>query len=250
MRRFFGVLVRVLVLLVVGMVSLLTAMRFAIHGREVQVPKLVGMMPADAERVANASGLSLFRENRFYSNDVPEGRIVSQLPPEGASVRSGWRVRVAESLGPQRIAIPSVIGQSPRAAEINVRRRGLELNGMASAVLPGVLPDQVIAQSPPPNTQGVSSPKVGVLVSAAEEDKALVMPDLSGLPLAQASLAITDVGLKLGNVTTVKVEQDPNVISATAAPMRVPSEATILRHFPPAGQKVSPGMTVSFEVLR
>jgi len=180
---------------------------------------------------------------------VPEGRIVSQLPPAGALVRSGWRVRVAESLGPQRISIPNVIGQSPRAAEINVRRRGLELNGIASAVLPGTTPDQVIAQSPPPNAQGVASPRVGVLVSAAEEERAWVMPDLSGMPLSQASLAITDAGLKLGNVRTVV--QDPGTTTAPSfAPTRASGEAIVLRHNPSPGQKVLPGMTVSFEVVR
>ena len=45
MRRFFRYLVRVLVLIVVFMASALTAMRFAIHGRQTTIPKVVGMAP-------------------------------------------------------------------------------------------------------------------------------------------------------------------------------------------------------------
>ena len=46
-----------LVLVIVAMVSALTAMRFAIHGQEVAVPPLVGVTPAQAERALAALGL-------------------------------------------------------------------------------------------------------------------------------------------------------------------------------------------------
>ena len=39
-----------LVLLLVAMVSALTAMRFAIHGREVAVPALLGLTPARSRK--------------------------------------------------------------------------------------------------------------------------------------------------------------------------------------------------------
>ena len=103
-----------LVMLTVAMVSALTAMRLAIHGREVAVPKLIGLSQSAAETTANTSGLILDIENKFYSNDVPEGKILSQLPVPGSRVRRGWRVRAAQSLGPQRTEIPNVVGQSAR----------------------------------------------------------------------------------------------------------------------------------------
>ena len=40
-----------LILVVIAMLSGLAAMRLAIHGQEVSVPPLVGLAPADAERV-------------------------------------------------------------------------------------------------------------------------------------------------------------------------------------------------------
>ena len=75
--------------------------------------------------------------DRFYSADVPEGRIMSQVPAAGEQVRSGWRVRVAESMGPQRVVIPDLVGESERAAEINIRRRGLEMGTAAIATISG-----------------------------------------------------------------------------------------------------------------
>src|SRR5574337_848251 len=98
-------LLMALVLLTVALISALTAMRFAIHGREVTIPKLIGMAPVEAQRAAAPSGLQVVVERQYYSANVPEGRIMSQVPQPGTKVRRGWRIRVAESLGPQRVAI-------------------------------------------------------------------------------------------------------------------------------------------------
>lgn len=239
MRAFFKYFLLALVLITVAMISALTAMRFAIHGREVAIPKLIGMTPNEAEKAAANSGLALLRESKFYSNDIAAGRIVSQLPQPGTRVRRGWRVRVAESLGPQRVDVPNLVGQSPRAADLNLRRRGLQVGSTAMVPMQEAAPDEVLAQSPPANAQGVASPKIDLLVAAPPEAQALVMPNLSGMKLGEASVAITDAGLKLGNVVT-------GTESANAAR----TEAIVSKQFPIAGQKVFAGMTVALEVLR
>src|SRR5204863_41141 len=92
-----------LVLVIVAMVSALTAMRLAIHGQEVQVPPLVGLAPADAERVIAGLGLQMSIERQYYSPQIPEGRIMSQLPLPGTKVRQGWHVRVAVPVAPPTV---------------------------------------------------------------------------------------------------------------------------------------------------
>jgi eukaryotic-like serine/threonine-protein kinase len=267
MRHFFRIALRVLILAAVFLASALTAMRFAIHGREVAIPKLVGMSTGDADRLAISDGLFLDVENRFYSTDIAEGRIMSQLPPEGEKVRRGTRVRVALSLGPQKMVIPSVVGQSQRAAEINIGRRGLELGTVAVANLPGLPADQVVAQSPPPNAEGVASPKVNLLVSAAPDDASqlYVTPDFTGHTLDEASRAIAESPMRFGKVTTAKgVSRTPsgtanvaqtNVTAPGAANLRPASVApksspVIVRQNPAPGQKVAAGTMMNFEVVR
>ena len=114
--RFFRFATRSLLLLLIALFSALTAMRFAIHGREVRVPNLHGMTILQAQEAANGSGLIVSVEDKFYSSDVSEGKIISQVPLANSKVRRGWRLRVVESLGPQRVTIPDVIGQTERAA--------------------------------------------------------------------------------------------------------------------------------------
>jgi len=228
------------VLLTVALISALTAMRVAIHGREVVVPKLVGLTPPQAERLALQNGLLIDIEDRFYSADIAEGRIMSQLPPAGEKVRRGWRVRLAESLGPQHVVIPDVVGQSGRAAEINLRRRGLEPGTVALAHVPDQPVDQVIAQSPPAAAIGIASPKVNLLLAAPPEAPALVMPNFVGRQLAEAARYIQDAGLRLAAVH----------VSTNGASQGAAAPTLVLKQSPAAGQKVTPGMSVELDVTK
>src|SRR5262245_2556281 len=160
----------------VALISALTAMRVAIHGREVEVPKLVGLTPIEAERAAAASGLQLQIERRYYSPTIPEGRVMSQVPDPGSKVRRGWQLRVAESLGPQRVAIPDVVGQTLRAASINIQRRGLDVGTTALLQVPDSASDQVLAQSPPGNASGISAPRLSLLLTVPADPQSFVMP--------------------------------------------------------------------------
>lgn len=254
MRKFFRFVLRLLVLVVVFLVSLLTAMRFAIHGREVPVPKLVGLTPLQAQQSLAYHGLTLVRESRYFSSEVPEGKILSQLPAAGEKVRRGWRVRVAESMGPQREIIPSVLGNSERAAELNIRRRGLDLGTVATINVPDAEADTVVAQNPPPNATGVTSPKISLLVAAPAAPQTFVMPDFIGQPLDTVIREVNDAGFKLGNIHTVS--PPPTVAPGTVAapaPAPVPMSknvATVVRQTPAPGQRITPEAVINVEVTR
>ncbi len=251
MRQFFRMLLLALVLMTVALISALTAMHLAIHGREVAIPKLVGMSPFEAERAGAASGLLVLVERQFYSPDIPEGKIMTQMPPPGTKVRRGWSIRVAQSLGPQRVTIPDVTGGSERIAELNIRRRGLSLGSVAHVNLPDAPLDQVISQSPPPNASGVSAPKINLLVSDGAEPPTYVMPNLTGQPLGSAMLALQDAGVKAGKISVLRPPSPGEPQAAPIAPSAV-SEASpasmIVTQTPAPGQKITAGSAVNFEV--
>jgi beta-lactam-binding protein with PASTA domain len=247
MRSFIRFVLLALVLLVVALVSALTAMRFAIHGREVAVPDLVGKTPAEARKIAEEGGLQIDVERQYYSANVPEGRIMSQLPPAGTQVRHGWQVRVAASLGPQRVEVPNVLGQSERAAEMNIRRRGLDLGAVAQLQMPGASADQVLAQSPLPNASGISAPKISLLVTAAPQPQAFVMPSFIGQPLGSVTLVLQTAGLHLGIVTLAGQERNPFSPPAMLTPGSSPTSLIVSQN-PAPGEKVMTGAAVNFEV--
>jgi beta-lactam-binding protein with PASTA domain len=178
-------------------------------------------------------------------------------------VRHGWLVRVAQSLGKTRVTIPDVTGQSEHAAELNIRRRGLDVASMAEVESPGIPADQVLAQSPTANEAQVAAPKISLLLTVAAEPQAFVMPSFVGQPLGNASRSLQDAGFRLGNVSVVVAAttagDTANQASAAAlvpavppAPVSPPAQATpasvIVSQVPGAGQKVVAGTAVNFEV--
>ncbi len=243
LRKLGQLVLKSLVLLLIFLSAALLAMRFAIHGREVRVPKLMGLTPSAAERAANADGLILSVESRFYSPDVPQGRIVSQMPPPNAAVRRGWKILVAESLGPQRAAVPNLVGQSEHAASINLRRRGLEVGNVAILHLDGAAPQTVVAQDPPANAQNLASPKVDLVVSPADNGQSYVMPSFVGKPVADAVPALERAGLIAGNGLG-------SAARAKSVKAAKPLSGTVTKQIPAAGKKVSAGTTVYFDVKK
>jgi eukaryotic-like serine/threonine-protein kinase len=267
MRVFFRIVLMVLVLVSVALVSALTAMRYAIHGREVAVPKFVGMTPAQASATAQDNGLLMTIDGRYYNAEVPQGKVMSQSPAPGTKVRRGWRVRLAESLGPQRVEIPNVGGQSLRAAEINLGRRGLEAGTIATAHLPGLPMDQVVGQDPLPNAGNMTSPKVNLLLSSpSQASGAYVMPDFSGKTLAEAKITVEDAGFKMGAVTVIQPQQkslagsampsaaaanvSANPSAANGKAQRAAASDVIVHQTPGPGQRIETGGTVSFQVAK
>ncbi len=229
-----------LVLLLIFMASALLSMRFAIHGQEVRVPQLAGLTTMEAERMANAQGLVFFVETRFYTPAVPKGRVAAQAPAANTRVRRGWRVVVAESMGPQRAVVHSFLGQSQHAADVNLHRRGLELDALATVHFPGAPPATVIAQSPPANAQVDASPRIALVFSAADNARHYVMPNFAGKPLGEAAAALEKAGFLLGKVYGPPPD---DAESGDSSESRV-----IVRQRPKAGQKVAAGTAIDFVV--
>jgi beta-lactam-binding protein with PASTA domain len=149
-------------------------------------------------------------------------------------------------MGPQRVTIPDLTGDSERSAEINIRRRGLEFGTMAVADIPDAPPDQIVAQSPPANATNVSAPKVSVLLAASEDRKSYVMPDLRGRTEDDAVSTIVGAGLKVGGISSQPLPgADANSPETLPAGTRI-----VTKTVPGAGQRVWDGQAINLEVTR
>ncbi|HTD54722.1 MAG TPA: PASTA domain-containing protein [Silvibacterium sp.] len=253
MLRAFKFGVVVLMLAVLAMLSAITTMHFAIHGAEVKVPSFKGLTVAEATDRAAAAGLNLTVDNHFYSVEVPAGRILNQSPGAGTVVRREWRMRLTESLGPQRVAIPDLTGVDQRLASIQIRRAGLEVGTVAEMPDAYAAPGTVIAQNPAAGAAGVERPVVSLLTAAqpSEVSGGMVMPDLTGQGSIAASAALARAGLKLelfkAAPATVPAVGNPGSGQAPQAP--VPS-GTVLEQRPAPGQRVDATTPVELTVAQ
>src|ERR1017187_1262648 len=248
--NFFQVASLLMVLVAVALLAAITTMHFAIHGAEVQVPALNGMTVSDARSETAGLGLSLEVDNRYYSGDVAAGHILSQSPAPGAVVRREWRVRVAESLGPQKVDVPGMVGKEERVAALTLRRSGLEL-GMTGHLPYGKATEgTVLAQDPPAHAQGIERPSVNLLVAAPDDDApdGYVMPDLVGSPLMSAQAQLTKVGIK-STTNFVDVPVTP-VGNGEAPPILPVKPGAVLAQTPVAGSRVDQDTQVKLTVAK
>jgi len=249
--NFFQVASLVTLLVAVALLAAITTMHFAIHGVEVKVPSLQGMTVAEARSQTSGLGLNLDVDNRYYSGDVAAGHILSQSPAPGTVVRREWRVRVAESLGPQKVEVPETVGLDERVAALRLRRVGLEAGATARMPWSKAAEGTVLAQDPPAHAQGIARPSIDLLVAAPSDDVSdgFVMPDLTGLPVVSAQAELARVGIQTARPRFVDVPVAP-VGKGNAAPMMPVRPGSVMAQQPVAGARVVQGELVNLTVAR
>ena len=210
------------------------AMRVALKSREVVVPSLAGKTVNDATAVLSQSGLNLrVEEARRPDPKIPAGQILSQDPEAGARTRRERSVKVWVSAGPRSTIVPTLLGDSDRAARLRLQQDGLELAGISEIRSGEYPPDAVIAQNPEPKS---SAPKVAVLVNRAERGATYVMPDLIGV---NGDRAADLLRARAFRVAVVGDHPYPGVPAGI-----------VLRQNPQAGFQIAPGEPISLEVSR
>ena len=217
----------------VAFLSALTAMRFAVQGREVAMPDVVGKAVVPARQILHGRGVGMKIEDRIYSQ-LPADTVVRQSPPPGERVKTGQSAHVVLSLGPQRVTIPQLQDRSLRAAQVELLRGGMQLGEVSSFYQPGGVADIVAEQDPAPGTSDVTGPHVDLLVSLGARPPAYVMPDLNGLPLVEAQSKLGSAGIRLSKLTP---ESAPGA-----------SPGTVVGQTPPRGQRIDSNSTIELQV--
>lgn len=114
---------------------------------QVQMVKVVGLSQTDAQNALDGIGL-LYNVTSDYSNDIPEGQVISQSIAEGKWVDKGTTVTITVSLGKkiERVQMINVVGMSQNSAQNAISQLGLLYN-ISTAYSDTVPAGQVISQS-------------------------------------------------------------------------------------------------------
>jgi serine/threonine-protein kinase len=206
----------VFILAAAAFLSAVTAMRFAIQGREVTMPNLVGKSSADALAILQGRGLELKVVDRVYS-DLPTNAVARQSPPEGERMKVGQNAHVVLSLGPQNVPTPSLVGESLRVARIQLLQIGLQLGEVTTYAAPATLSDTILQQTPLPGTRA-ASPRVDLLVAQGESQASYIMPWLVGMSQPEADRLLASAGFKLSKTTYFPSTQWPKGAITEQAP--------------------------------
>lgn len=230
---FFRMALLLFILSSVAFLSALTAMRFAVQGREVAMPNLVGVPVTKAEQVLGQRGLGIRVEDHLYSN-LPVDAVVRQSPQANTEVKVGQNAHVVLSLGPQKVTIPEFEDQSLRAAQIEMLRDGLQLGEVSSAHFADRPEDVIVEQDPSPGKTDVTGPHVDLLVSLGPPPPAYVMPELIGMSAAEAEAKLNAAGLKVAKLTPATVPEAEH--------------GAVLGQTPSRGQRVDANTPIELQV--
>lgn len=222
------------VLASVTFLSALTAMRFAIQGREVAMPDLVGMKSSQAQLVLQGRRLGMKVEDHTF-NPLPVDSIVRQSPLPNTRVKTGQDAHVVLSSGPQNVTIPQLQDSSLRTARIELLRNGLQAGEVSSAYVPDQPADTVLVQNPTAGTTSSTGPHVDMFVSLGSAPAAYVMPALSGLSVAESEFRLRAAGLKIAKITPVAVPNMP--------------AGTVVGQSPPRGERVDANTAIELQTV-
>lgn len=212
----------VFVLAAAAFLSAILAMRFAIQGREVDMPNLVGKTSSDAQAILQGRGLQLKVVDRIYSN-LPANSVARQSPAPGEHMKISQDAHVVLSLGPQNVTIPALAGESIRVARIQLLQSGLQLGEVTSYFSPDAASDIVLQQTPAAGTRA-TSPRVDLLVDQSEQKTSYVMPWVVGMSLVDADRLISTGGFRLSKTTLSPSPQWP--------------KGTVIEQMPGPGAKI------------
>jgi serine/threonine-protein kinase len=219
-------------LLAAGASALLT-MRTVLDTQQVEVPSLLGRTVPEAGQMASGRGLLVRIEGKRNDPRIPPDHIVAQEPPGGAALKSHRSVRVWLSLGPRKLSLPAVEGQSLRTARLAFDQARVEIARVAE-VNDAADEGSVLVQHPPAGEVEIIEGGISLLVSRGSSRRDYVMPDLIGRRADEVIAPLTAAGLK---VADVRYRSYPGA-----------GEGVVLRQSPAAGHRVSPHSTVSLEV--
>src|ERR1700682_1792205 len=217
----------VFILASAAFLSAITAMRIAIHGREVTMPNLVGMNVSEASKMLQSRGLVLRVADRIYS-DQPINVVVRQTPTSGLLMKVSQQAHVVLSLGQRQLQIPLLEGNSLRASRIELLRAGLQVGEVSAVTMTGKSADEVVIQPPRPG-HGAATPRVDVLVSQGPHESAYVMPHFVGMIESDAQRRLDASGLRR-TVHYVSAPQWPHGTVIDQSPLagsRLPAASTI-----------------------
>jgi beta-lactam-binding protein with PASTA domain len=150
----------------------------------VQVPRLYGNTPAQADSVLQGAGLKLGTQTQDYNSDVAEGNIFFQDPSGGENVQPGSAVEVTVSLGPEQVEVPEVYGLSVAAAQTKLSEAGL--NSTAIEVEGDEAAGTALSTDPAVGAMVDPGSTVSLFYSAGPPPVTTASPDASASPDAKA----------------------------------------------------------------
>jgi len=237
--------VGVVILLVLGVIGIFDKliMPFYVSQGSVRVAPDVTEMPyEDAVRKLRHAGFEAKKSYYVkYLSGIDSNVVISQMPEAGLEVKPGRNVYlVLNRQDKPTFPMPDFQGRPEFDARQAAARMELTLEGVQMSPVTNPEDDgKVLSQSVPPQTVVSSGTALSLIIGRYQESseglRKVVVPDVLGMSLSQASQVITEAGLNSGKIITE--------YSAILVPN------TVISQKPAVGSYVAPGQQVELTVV-
>ena len=196
-------------------------------GSPTTVPRVTGQQYTQAQSALQTAHLSPERVDAF-DETIPRGVVISTDPGAGSELRRSQDVTVTVSKGPERYAVPQVVGASANEATARSTAEKLVVGTTRQAFSETVADGLVISVSPKEGASLKRGAKVTLVVSKGREP--IEVADFTGKPADDAVKQLTGTGLEVDATQ----QQNDDTVAKGSVISQNPSSGTLFK-----GQKVT-----------
>ncbi|MFR9269555.1 MAG: Stk1 family PASTA domain-containing Ser/Thr kinase [Clostridia bacterium] len=168
-------------------------------GKEIKAPDFKNMTLKEAKLAAKEYKIRIKKGDEVVSEEVEKGRIVSQDPDAGTTIKTGSTVTVNISKGLGDGSVPDLRGKKQSELADYLEAAGFKL-GTVSEEASEEEKGTVLSQDPDAGEEVEKGTAINVVVSDGSKAKATV-PYLVGKSINDAQSALSKAGLSLGSIS-------------------------------------------------
>ena len=168
-------------------------------GKEIKAPDFKNMTLKEAKITAKEYKIRIKKGDEVVSEEVEKGRIVSQDPDAGTTIKTGSTVTVNISKGLGDGSVPDLRGKKQSELADYLEAAGFKL-GTVSEEASEEEKGTVLSQDPDAGEEVEKGTAINVVVSDGSKAKATV-PYLVGKSINDAQSALSKAGLSLGSIS-------------------------------------------------
>ena len=172
-------------------------------GAKVVVPSLAGATLKQATKELSDLGLAINVKSEEFSEEIPQGKIISSKPAGGGRIAPSGTVEVFISKGPERFDVPDLTGLDQASAEKALTSNSLTLGDSTSEFSSQVPAGFVVRSNPAAGASVKRNTLVSLVISKGIQQVSIA--DYKGKVSDQALNELSDAGFDVKQQFVYKI---------------------------------------------
>lgn len=220
-----------IIIIVVAFIAIMIMKYLNTNDDKTQIGKMPNLIQYSYKEVETyfADYFDVVVESQEYSNEIPAGAIIKQVPAEGKDYIIGnSTVKVIVSKGPRMVTIPNVYELDSNTA-LNMLKENEGFNVIITSVFDETIPkDQVIMTDPARNEKVAYGSTIRMYVSRGPEEQDVKVPECIGYTLDEAKVLLNDK-FTIQTMTVDSLEPEGTVVEQSIPALDTSGQPNIVK---------------------